>query len=154
MVEGDPLGTLGAHEHGVARLGLAVDGSRITMDLKIPAESVYGFEHGPRSDDERETATAALDGLHSGVSRLMMLPPEASCTLEATEVDAPDVHGEADGHGEVHLSSTFNCSQVPAGVVRLAFASVLPDVEQVDLTIVTSRGQAAARVAPDASFTF
>lgn len=183
VVEGDALGTAGAHEHGVARMGLAVDGTRITMNLQLPAESVYGFEHAPQSDEERETATAALAALRTGASNLVVFPAEAGCTLEASEVDAPDVDGEAadpadDDHahdedhdhehddehaddedhdheqGEVTLSGTFVCTQAPAGAASLSFAAALPEVEQVDLTVVTGFGQAAARVAPDASFSF
>lgn len=182
IVEGGAIGTAGAHEHGIARLGLAVDGTRITMNLQVPAESVYGFEHAPQSDDERQTATAALDALRSGASNLLVFPADAGCTLEASEVDAPAVEAAGDGHdhdeghahdedhdhddehaddeehdhehGEVTLSGTFTCTQAPVGAASLAFGSVLPEVEQVDLTVVTGLGQAAARVGPDAAFSF
>lgn len=192
VVEGGAIGTAGAHEHGIARLGLAVDGTRITMNLQVPAESVYGFEHAPQSDEERQTATAALAALRTGASNLLVFPADAGCTLEASEVEAPDVEasGDADDHdeehahdddhdhdhdeehaddeghdheqddeeshqhGEVTLSGTFTCAQAPVGAASLAFGSVLPEVEQVDLTVVTGLGQAAARVAPDAAFSF
>lgn len=194
IVEGGAIGTAGAHEHGIARLGLAVDGTRITMNLQVPAESVYGFEHAPQSDDERQTATAALDALRSGASNLLVFPADAGCTLEASEVEAPAVEAGGDDHdhdeehahdedhdhdhehddehaddedhdhehddeeshehGEVTLSGTFTCTQAPVGAASLAFGSVLPEVEQVDLTVVTGLGQAAARVGPDAAFSF
>jgi hypothetical protein len=186
LVEGGRLGTPGAHEHGIARLGLAVDGTRVTIDLELPAESVFGFEHAPRSAQERATAAEALDRLRTGSARLIALPEGAACALDSAEVQAPegaeddhagedehaheedehadeeDEHAhEEDGHThedesivheDVHLLASLTCSREPIGPASLRFADLLPDVVQVDLTVFTAAGEAAGRVAPDASF--
>ena len=89
MVEGERLGTAGAHEHGIARLGLAVDGTRLTVDLELPAESVFGFEHAPRSAQERATVAEALDRLRTGGARLIAFPEGATCALDSAEVQTP-----------------------------------------------------------------
>ena len=175
LVEGERLGTVGAHEHGIARLGLAVDGTLLTVDLELPAESVFGFERAPRSAEERATVAEALDRLRTGGGRLIAFPDGATCTLDSAEVHAPEgVEGdpagedqqpdedeahdhdedEANGHAEVHLLASLTCSREPLGPASLRFADLLPDVEQVDLTVFTAAGEAAGRVAPDASFRF
>ena len=87
LVEGERLGTSGAHEHGIARLGLAVDGTRLTVDLALPAESVFGFERAPRSAEERATAAEALDRLRAGGARLIAFPAGVTCTLDSAEVE-------------------------------------------------------------------
>ena len=172
LVEGGRLGTPGAHEHGIARLGLAVDGTRVTIDLELPAESVFGFEHAPRSAQERATAAEALDRLRTGSARLIALPEGAACALDSAEVQAPegaeDDHAGEDEHAheedehthedesivheDVHLLASLTCSREPIGPASLRFADLLPDVVQVDLTVFTAAGEAAGRVAPDASF--
>ena len=223
LVEGERLGTVGAHEHGIARLGLAVDGTLLTVDLELPAESVFGFERAPRSAEERATVAEALDRLRTGGGRLIAFPDGATCTLDSAEVHAPEgVEGdpagedqqpdedeahdhdedeahdhdedeahdhdedeghdhdedeghdhdedeghdhdedeaqehaedEGNGHAEVHLLASLTCSREPLGPASLRFADLLPDVEQVDLTVFTAAGEAAGRVAPDASFRF
>ncbi len=174
LVEGEPLGTVGAHEHGIARLGLAVDGTRLTVDLQLPGESVFGFERAPRSAQERATAAEALDGLRTGGARLIAFPDGVTCALDSAEVQAPegveDDHAgedhrpheneghehedEGDGHEDVHLLASLTCSLEPRGPASLRFAAILPGVVQVDLTVFTAAGDAAGRVAPDASFRF
>ena len=167
LVEGERLGTAGAHEHGIARLGLAVDGARVTVDLQLPAESVFGFEHAPRSEQERATAAEALDRLRTGGARLLAFPEGTSCALDSAEVQAPeyvaddhageDQHTHEDEgiqHEEVHLLASLTCMREPIGPASLRFADLLPAVVQVDLTVFTATGEAAGRVAPDASFRF
>ncbi len=167
LVEGERLGTAGAHEHGIARLGLAVDGTRLTVDLQLPAESVFGFEHAPRSAEERATVADALDRLRTGGARLVAFPDGATCALDSAEVEAPegmeddhageDQHAHEDAgheHAQVRLLASLTCSREPIGPASLRFADVLPDVVQVDLTVFTAAGEAAGRVAPDASFRF
>ena len=181
LVEGERLGTAGAHEHGIARLGLAVDGTRLTVDLELPAESVFGFERAPRSAQERATAAEALDRLRTGGARLIAFPDGVTCALDSAEVQAPEgVDGdhagedqqphedegnghqdegnghqdEGNGHQDVHLLASLTCSREPLGPASLRFAELVPGVVQVDLTVFTAAGQAAGRVAPDASFRF
>ena len=167
LVEGERLGTAGAHEHGIARLGLAVDGTRVTVDLQLPAESVFGFEHAPRSAQERATAAEALDRLRSGAVRLLAFPEGTSCALDSAEVQAPEgVEGDHAGedqqpheeegieHEDVRLLASLNCTREPIGEASLRFADLLPAVVQVDLAVFTATGEAAGRVAPDASFRF
>ncbi|MDE2753522.1 MAG: DUF2796 domain-containing protein [Gemmatimonadota bacterium] len=191
LVEGERLGTPGAHEHGIARLGLAVDGTRLTVDLELPAESVFGFERAPTSAEERATAAEALDRLRTDGARLLTFPEGVTCALESAEVQAPEglegdeagedqpphedegheheadeghEHAEDEGHEhaedegpihtEVHLLASLTCSSELIGPASLRFADILPDVVQVDLTVFTAAGEAAGRVAPDASFRF
>ena len=193
LVEGERLGTVGAHEHGIARLGLAVDGTQLTVDLQLPAESVFGFERAPRSAEERATVAEALDRLRTGGARLIAFPDGATCTLDSAELHAPEdleddqagedeqphehdhagedqqlqedqqpqedegsQHQEDEGsqHEDVHLLASLTCSREPLGPASLRFADLLPDVVQVDLTVFTAAGEAAGRVAPDASFRF
>ena len=167
LVEGERLGTVGAHEHGIARLGLAVDGTRLTVDLQLPAESVFGFEHAPRSAQERATVAEALDRLRTDGARLIAFPDGAACALDSAEVQAPeglegdhageDEHtheDEGNEHEDVRLLASLTCSSEPVGPASLRFADLLPGVVQVDLTVFTEAGEAAGRVAPDASFRF
>lgn len=173
VVEGEPIGVQGAHEHGVASMGLAVDGSVVTLDLEIPGSALFGFEHAPRTDDERGVVQAAVDRLTTRGGELVAFDPSLLCAAESLDVgyDAghdpaehhadgqhdPSHHPEGmpddDEHSEVQVSVTWTCMTPPEGSsARLAVTELLPDVELVDLTVITSRGQAGARVGPEAAF--
>ena len=43
-------GTLGAHEHGVAKLNVVLDDNTLELELDSPAMNLVGFEHAASSD--------------------------------------------------------------------------------------------------------
>lgn len=110
VVVGEPLGVAGAHEHGVATLGVAVDGALMTVDLAVPAASVFGFERAPRTNEEIASMTASLERLRSGVGDLIALPDGVACGVDSVDVfDAPEIpsepvsgSGEDDDHAHEH----------------------------------------------------
>ena len=50
---------LGAHEHGHAKLNLAIDGSALSMEIEAPGMDVLGFEHPAESDQVKAAIEAA-----------------------------------------------------------------------------------------------
>lgn len=161
-VEGDPVGTVGAHEHGVIRMGLAVDGQRMSLNLEIPAATVFGFEHDPETEEEIGVVSEAMETLRTRVGEVIAVSPELACELEDVEVvSSPEVdeghsHSEdEDAHSEVGVAVSWFCAQSVEGTnANLRLGSLWPDAELVDLTVITSMGQAAGRVAADAYFSF
>ena len=177
-VEGDPVGTLGAHEHGVVRMGLAVDDQRMSLDIEVPAATVFGFEHNPETEEEIRVVSEAMETLRTRVGEVIVVSSELACELEDVEVvSAPEVdeehshsedeehahsddeehsHSEGeDAHSEVRVSVSWFCAQSVEGTdATLSLSSLWPDAKLVDLTVITSMGQAAGRVAADASFSF
>ena len=94
-VEGDPVGTLGAHEHGVVRMGLAVDDQRMSLDIEVPAATVFGFEHNPETEEEIRVVSEAMETLRTRVGEVIVVSSELACELEDVEVvSAPEVDEE------------------------------------------------------------
>ena len=169
-VEGAPVGTVGAHEHGVVRMGLAVDGQRMSLNLEAPAATVFGFEHDPETEEEIGVVSEAMETLKTRVGEIIAVSSELACELEDVEVvSAPEVDEEhahsddeehshsddEDAHSEVRVAVSWFCAQSVEGTdATLRLGSLWPDAELVDLTVITSMGQAAGRVAADASFSF
>lgn len=181
-VEGDPVGVVGAHEHGVARLSLAVDASDIHVELEAPGDVLFGFERAPRTEEERNLVAERVARLEAGLASAVVLPEDLGCRaigpvqLEGvpdhadTDEDAgegahahddegehrdPDHEDHEGEHLEVTAEVTLTCERPPLDVeARLAVLDILPALELVDLTVLTSEGDAAARVAGDAAFGF
>ena len=95
---------LDAHEHGAATLDVALDGSRLYLDLRTPADNVLGFEHAPSTPEQRAALEAARAVLESAAP--FTPDPAAGCSLEEVTVslDLPgeDAHDEEDHADDDH----------------------------------------------------
>lgn len=133
-----------AHQHGVGRLDLAVDGGRVHLLLRLPLDSVLGFERAPRTPAERQQVEALRGRLREGPT-LFRLDPAAGCRLDAVELDAPVLDGGAgpeDGHADLEVRQVYHC-QAPAQLQQMelrAFAS-FPRLARLDVQAVLPQGQ-------------
>ena len=70
--------SLGAHEHGAARLNVALDGKR--LELFSPAMNLLGFEHAPANAADEAKIASARSQLEQPQA-LFGLPAAAGCSL-------------------------------------------------------------------------
>ena len=49
-----------AHEHGVANLNVAVEGNNIYIEFSSPAANIVGFEHHPRTHEQKDAVRDAV----------------------------------------------------------------------------------------------
>jgi hypothetical protein len=107
---GDDHNGHGAHVHGIATLNVAVDGNQLLIELDSPAMNIVGFEHAPRTEEQREAVGQAKE-LLADAERLFLPSPAAQCTLAQADVlldlGEPEsgAGGAADGahdHGDEH----------------------------------------------------
>jgi hypothetical protein len=152
----------GAHVHGIAHMTLAAEGAKVLIELASPAASLIGFEHAPRTDEERATLALAKENLEAG-DAMIRLNIEAGCRLESAQIDAefsevgegrgaehaPD-HGE-DGHADFVVRYSFACDRPEAlGSAALGIFSGFPALERVLMQYVTAEGQGGAELTPRA----
>lgn len=135
-----------AHEHGVARLDVSIDGGTLTLMLSGPLDGFVGFERAPRSDAERQLAATTLTRLRDGAA---LFKPEAAaqCTLAAAQVNAPVLEGKAVAQGEhadLDAEYRFNCSQ-PQQLkgVDLALFDSFKRLQRLNVQVAAGKGQAA-----------
>ena len=144
---GGPAHAAKPHEHGVVRMGVAIDGTQLSIDLEMPLDSLIGFERAPRTDAERKAAADALARLRDGAA-LFKLDAAAQCTLGSAKVEAPVLEQGAapkDGHADADASYVFRCAQP----TRLATLEVLlfdafRHVERVQVQAALPSGQRKA----------
>ena len=103
-----------AHQHGVAKLDVAVEATQITLHLDSPLDNLIGFEHAPRTAAERKLADDAVAKLHS--TQMFAIDPAAQCQPTQVELDSaalslghPDPHEEEAGHADIDGDFTFTC---------------------------------------------
>ena len=154
----------GAHEHGHARLQMAVEENRIDLMLNSPAYNLAGFEHGARTEAEKSRL--------ADISRWLETTPlintaAADCRVTAAAVELGgeeenhdgDTHHEDGHHDEEHhgeathreydVSQQLECNRIDADQ---EFTSALMERFEgmAELTIewVSPSGQGSARLTP------
>ena len=104
-----------AHEHGVAKLDIAVDAKQIVVQFESPLDNLVGFERAPRTDSERKRADEAVARLKDG-DKLFQFDPAAGCKLMRTNLDSPPLglgsnSPPAKGdHADLFGSWEFSCA--------------------------------------------
>lgn len=133
-----------AHEHGVAKLNLTVQGDQLILNVEMPMDNLVGFERAPQNDAERTSLAAAVDRLRAAVE-VVKPALEAQCVLSAAKVDAPFLDAKPDasnGHADVDAEYVFMCKQ-PAKLskVDLGFFESFRRLKRIEVQLATAKGQ-------------
>jgi hypothetical protein len=83
----------GTHVHGQAVLEIAMDGGAVQLNLYSPLDNLLGFEHAPRTEEERRAVRAMAAKLHQGES-LFVFTPSARCRLESSNLQSTSLSPE------------------------------------------------------------
>ena len=98
---------LDAHVHGESALAIAVDGSRVVMELDAPGMDIVGFERPATSDGDRAAVEAARETLADPVA-VFGVPSAAGCEVVSqdvafvTEAEHEHEHAERAEHEHEH----------------------------------------------------
>ena len=84
-----------AHVHGAASINVALEGKNLYIELISPAANIVGFEHHPRTQEQKSAVKKAIETLKAG-EKLFALPPEAGGKLVKSMVQT-DIEGDS-GH--------------------------------------------------------
>lgn len=157
--------SLGAHEHGVAQLNVALDGNTLEIELESPAMNLVGFEHAPSSDADKAAISQARDQLNKPLVLFSLNSGE--CSLSSSELESPlfaDGHAEAEHehehehaadeheheHSEIHAHYSFTCKQ-PEALQQLDLAQLFkqfPATHKIQLQLIGPTGQQGAELSP------
>lgn len=157
-------GSLGAHEHGVARLNAALDGKTLELELESPAMNLVGFEHEAKNDADRAKVAAVRAELERPMV-LFALPSAAGCKVVSMELESPlfgteeqhDEHAEGHEHSEIHAHYQFGCANTDA-LKTLDLTGLFkrfPATEKIQVQLIGPNGQQGAELsASNASLSF
>lgn len=133
------------HEHGRVTINAALEGNELVIEFDSPAVNVVGFEHAPRTDDERAAVQAAATLLHNGRG-LFGMPPEARCQFEKTDLKAPQweqgQQDEHEHHADYEARFTYRCGS-PGQLEWLqpTLLDKLRNVTEARVNIAAANGQ-------------
>ncbi|MBJ9977458.1 DUF2796 domain-containing protein [Pseudomonas sp. S75] len=156
-------GTLPAHEHGVARLNVGLDGNTLELALESPAMNLVGFEHMPGSDADKAKVEAVRKQLEQPL-KLFGLASAAGCKEDQQELESPlfgddpaakhdddddDDHDDAHAHAhehqhsEIHAHYQLTCAN-PAKLTQVDLSPLYkayPQTQKINVQLVGPNGQ-------------
>lgn len=155
----ESAGSLGKHEHGIGELDVALDGNLLELEWRSPAANLLGFEHAPRSAEQRAVVTRVQAQLDEAAT-LFGIPAAADCRLAELQLDSPlfaaapsDEHEHehpAGTHNEVHARYRFTCRQ-PAALEALDLDELFrrfPATEKLQVQLIGPHGQQGSELSP------
>jgi len=169
---------LGAHVHGHGKLSMAVEGTRVELELDAPGMDILGFEHAASTPEQ----TAALEAAKKRLSEpltLFKLPDAAACKVAKAEVKLESEHahegehesaehedkdhgaGDHDddhdheghdhaGHSEFHATYTLDCAS-PASLTTIGFDyfKAFAGAKSLTVDLVSAKSQGTYEVSRD-----
>ena len=101
------------HVHGAGSLDVSIDKGRISLALSLPLDATTGFEHAPKTPQER----AALENtgkILNDATTLFIPSPAAQCALKVATVTLPFAAEKKEAanieHADIEASYTFECA--------------------------------------------
>lgn len=136
-----------AHVHGKAKLDIAVEATRLTLQLDSPLDNIVGFERAPRTDAERKRAAAAVAQLNAAES-MFRIDPAAQCKLAsvvltsaALKLGKPDAAAQKEGHAEIEGSFEFACIDATRATYVDVGLFEFTHLQSLQVQVATPRGQ-------------
>ena len=161
------------HVHGVGTLQLVLEENSLSVELRLPAINVVGFEHAP-NDAQQKAAVQKAEALLKDSGQVLILPDKAQCKIESAVVtselldhddhddhahDSGHDHDDHDGahdddhddhdhdHADFDVSYGFDCRRPTVlKQITLRLFQQLPRLERLDVDMVTTTGQARQRL--------
>lgn len=149
-------GSLGAHEHGVATLNVALDGQVLELGLESPAMNLVGFEHAASSDADQAKVAAVRAQLEQPLA-LFALPTAAGCSVAEQTLASPlfGEHASAEHeheheHSDIDANYRLTCQQ-PAALQTLDLSVLFrqfPATQKLNVQLIGPNGQQGAELTP------
>ncbi|MFD0911287.1 DUF2796 domain-containing protein [Ruegeria arenilitoris] len=161
--------SLGAHEHGVGVLNIAVDDTTVFMEFHAPGADIVGFEYAAVNAEDRNAIDTAVATLARPL-KLFILPAAAECSVvqASAELEGEGAHGEQHaheedhahehdehganeaGHTEFHAEYTLTCANADA-ITEISFGyfDTFSNARELEVQIVSETGAQAFEVERD-----
>ncbi|MDB5770027.1 MAG: hypothetical protein JWM42_401 [Burkholderia sp.] len=141
-----------AHVHGAARMQVAVEGNTLELELISPLDSLLGFEHAPRNEQQRKSVQAMSEKFRKPET-LIVPTAAARCTSGPAHVTSPFTDAsnskQEDSHAELEAVITFQCAS-PSALkgLEVRLFEAFPHLHRLQVQMVGPRGQSASTLTP------
>jgi hypothetical protein len=151
-----------SHVHGVAEINIVVEGKKVVVEFRSPAEGLMGFEHEANTDADKKKRDAALKVIKERFGELVIFDKSLGCKFQPGEVvivqsdpgDGKDQHGKSDHksgeHSEVRATHNFACEKGPAGSrVQFGVTKLFSNIHELKVQVLSDAKQSGATIKND-----
>lgn len=145
---------MGAHQHGHGALNIAIEGPRVSIELRVPGADIVGFEHAAKTKAQRAAVDKAKEQLAAPLA-LFSLSRAATCVVKESNVKiagGDEAKGAKDkgtdhDHSEFHADYTLECS-APQNLKSIEFPyfRIFKGAEELNVNVITPKGQSKFEV--------
>ena len=148
----------GAHQHGVGQAGLAFEGAVGKFEMKIPAESIIGFEHEAKSEKDIKKRDEALAHFESKFSEMLSFDKSLNCKLTKEKVEIQHENSsegsatakkskKAAAHSDFVAQYAVACEKSPLGTqLAINFHSQFKKLKKIEFQFVIDSFQKSITV--------
>lgn len=156
-----PLAKGQAHEHGVAEVGVAIDGSSAQVEFTAPGSAIMGFEHEAKTAADKKKMADAFAKFKANASKMFVFDAALGCQVNPLQVAVAEEHGHSHegeghkhegqdhdhGHADVRALIDVKCKQALKGTtLRFNVKSVFPEVQTLRVQVVGNDFQTGAEL--------
>ena len=155
-----------AHEHGRGTLNIAIENTRVSVELEAPGADIVGFEHAAKTARQKEAVEKGKKQLLA-VQNLFKFPAAAGCTIAEAKAELEDddhghdhaadqaAHGkdaarhggDDEAHSIFHGQYAFTCSAPERiTVIEFGYFRVFSGAQKLEVNVITSKGQSKFEV--------
>ncbi len=156
-----------AHEHGVAEVGVAVDGNTAQIEFTAPGSAIMGFEHEAKTDADKKKMADAFAKFKANSAAMFQFDAALGCTVATKQIGVAEDHDhdhdhdaaahshDAKGHDHKHEAShadvralvDVNCKQALQGsTLRFSVKQFFPEAETLRVQVVGANFQTGAEL--------
>lgn len=152
------------HAHGAAEVNIVVDGKKIAVEFRTPAESVMGFEHEAKTDADKRKRDAAIKMIKERFGEMVVFDKKLGCMSQPGEIalvqtdaggskdqkSGKSDHKKSSEHREVRATHNFTCNNDPAGSrVSFGVTKLFPDIRELKVQVLSGSKQLGATIKND-----
>ena len=143
--EHDEFNSPGTHVHGEAMLTLVLEGNEAMVALQSAAYNIVGFEHAPKTSEQRQEIATALDVLRQG--KWFAINPQAGCDVAQSDANTDLTAKVNSKHGDFYANISLVCQQ-PARLneMTVSLFNLVPSVEKITVQWVINGQQGATEL--------
>jgi hypothetical protein len=155
-----------AHEHGVAEVGIALEGAGAQIEFTAPGSAIMSFEHEPKTAADKKKMSDAFGKFKANAGSMFAFDPQLNCAVKTLQIGIAEEHDHsaggadhehssgqkaADGHDHDHADVRaiidVKCkSPLKGSTLRFAVKNIFPEISTLRVQVVGNDFQTGAEL--------
>lgn len=133
----------GTHVHGLGKVSLAFDGKVGKIEMEIPADSLFGFEHEAKTKKDIQAKEESLKKLEEKISDMIVFSSELKCQITKDNFKV----NQEKNHSDVDAEFSVACQKPIVGsIISFNFQKLFPRFKKIHVDVIADAVQKSIEV--------